>query len=146
MVELFRPSLAPISSYLEVDCADFRASGVFEIYGVVSARDHRWARIDANSSTFQTQVRDIIALWNQDIEGQYLRTNGFEVEGQHSNNDGADSAERRMPRTILDPRRQFLQVPCVGQKVEAHTDYIRCVAVHPTLPYVLSSRPLMICS
>ena len=43
MVELFRPSLAPISSYLEVDCADFRAS---EIYGVVSARDHRWARID----------------------------------------------------------------------------------------------------
>ena len=47
---------------------------------------------------------------NQDIEGQYLRTNGFEVEGQHSNNDGADSAERRMPRTILDPRRQFLQV------------------------------------
>ena len=47
---------------------------------------------------------------NQEIEGQYLRTNGFEVEGQHSNNDGADSAERRMPRTILDPRRQFLQV------------------------------------
>uniref|UniRef100_A0A2N9GE46 Uncharacterized protein n=1 Tax=Fagus sylvatica TaxID=28930 RepID=A0A2N9GE46_FAGSY len=47
---------------------------------------------------------------NLDIEGQYSRNNGFEVEGQHSNNDGADSAERRMPRTILDPRRQFLQV------------------------------------
>uniref|UniRef100_A0A2N9HC56 Uncharacterized protein n=1 Tax=Fagus sylvatica TaxID=28930 RepID=A0A2N9HC56_FAGSY len=128
MVELFRPSLPPISSYLEVDCADFRASklGVFEIHGVVSASEHRWARIDvmsnrvhrrenggrlvsftlaecfqidssclANSSTFQTQVRDIIALWNQDIEGQYLRTNGFEVEGQHSNNDGADSAGKK---------------------------------------------------
>ena len=47
---------------------------------------------------------------NQDIEGQYLRTNGFEVEGQHSNNDGADSVERRMPRTILDPRSHFVQV------------------------------------
>jgi hypothetical protein len=47
---------------------------------------------------------------NLDIEGQYSRNNGFEVEGQHSNNDGADSAERRMPRTILDPRGQFLQV------------------------------------
>ncbi|KAF9597898.1 hypothetical protein IFM89_022259, partial [Coptis chinensis] len=23
---------------------------------------------------------------------------------------------------------------------EAHTDYIRCIAVHPTLPYVLSAR------
>ncbi|GMY07440.1 coatomer subunit beta'-2 [Fagus crenata] len=87
---------------------------------------------------------ELMVSVNQEIEGQYLRTNGFEVEGQHSNNDGADSAERRMPRTILDPRRQFLQVPCVGRKVEAHTDYIRCVAVHPTLPYVLSSSDDML--
>lgn len=27
---------------------------------------------------------------------------------------------------------------------EAHTDYIRCVAVHPTLPYVLSSSDDML--
>ena len=27
---------------------------------------------------------------------------------------------------------------------EAHTDYIRCVAVHPTLPYVLSSADDML--
>ena len=48
MVELFRPSLPPISSYLEVDRANFRASklGVFEIYIVVSASEHWWARID----------------------------------------------------------------------------------------------------
>uniref|UniRef100_A0A2N9FIK2 Cyclic nucleotide-binding domain-containing protein n=1 Tax=Fagus sylvatica TaxID=28930 RepID=A0A2N9FIK2_FAGSY len=120
MVQLFRPSLPPISSYLEVDCADFRASklGVFEIHGVVSASEHRWARIDVMSNRVHRREN---GGRNQDIEGQYLRTNGFEVEGQHSNNDGADSAERRMPRTILDPRRQFLQVPCVGQKVEDHS-------------------------
>jgi len=28
--------------------------------------------------------------------------------------------------------------------LEAHTDYIRCVAVHPTLPYVLSSSDDML--
>lgn len=27
---------------------------------------------------------------------------------------------------------------------EAHTDYIRCVAVHPTLPYILSSSDDML--
>ncbi len=51
----------------------------------------------------------MILFSNQDIEGQYLRNNGVDVEGKHSNNDGAESAERRMPRTILDPRGRFLQ-------------------------------------
>jgi coatomer subunit beta' len=30
------------------------------------------------------------------------------------------------------------------KQFEAHTDYIRCVAVHPTLPYVLSSSDDML--
>lgn len=30
------------------------------------------------------------------------------------------------------------------KSIEAHTDYIRCVAVHPTLPYVLSSSDDML--
>uniref|UniRef100_A0A2N9F700 Uncharacterized protein n=1 Tax=Fagus sylvatica TaxID=28930 RepID=A0A2N9F700_FAGSY len=139
MFELFRPSLPPISGRANLGVLRFTASfrgpsvgleswlGYFYLMGsklillrheLPGASAEWWKLILPRSKLrlsssfhleFEGDVRGIISSFNQDIEGQYLRNNGVDVEGKHSNNDGAESAERRMPRTILDPRGRFLQ-------------------------------------